>query len=205
MKKHAIPFLALLLTACAPPPPEDTMDAMTTPQTVEEKKEAHKHIHAAKRLNAWTITGAIAASHERKNWTATINWRQQGLNNYLIHLFGPLGGGSVVVEKKGQVITYQDGPKRIRTTNIDNLFYKETGVRVPLHNLYYWVRGVSAPGNIEHSQKDAAGHYTLLRQGGYQITYSNYKTIKGVDLPTKIRVEGQGSKLKLVIKHWKIR
>lgn len=133
-----------------------------------------------------------------------MNWKQQGLNRYRLRLFGPLGGGSVLVEKKGRLITYQDGPKRVTTTNIDQLFYKETGVRVPLHNLYYWVRGVKAPGAIQSSEHDALGHFLTLKQGGYTVQYENYQTIKGVDLPTKLRVTGPGGHLKLIIKHWKI-
>lgn len=197
-------FLAAILTACSPPSPREMTDATKLPTTPAEKTAVKKRLHAAKNVSSWTINGAIAASNQRKNWTASINWKQQGMNQYQIHLFGPLGGGSVIVEKKGPIVTYQDGPKRVKTTNIDELFYKETGVRVPLHNLYYWVRAIPAPGGIQSSTKDPVGHYTSLKQGGYTVTYSGYQTVNGVDLPTKIRVTGPGGRLKLVIKQWKI-
>ncbi|MCH9755784.1 MAG: lipoprotein insertase outer membrane protein LolB [Gammaproteobacteria bacterium] len=191
--------LVLLLTACtAPSPPGVQTD---TPNT---KKPTAARIKAAKHLSSWTITGAVAAKSKRKAWTASLDWKQYNLNRYQLRLFGPLGGGSVLVEKNGRLITYQDGGKRVTTTNIDQLFYKETGVRVPLHNLYYWVRGVKAPGAIQSSQYNATGHLITLKQGGYTIQYENYQTVKGIDLPTKLRVAGPGGHLKLVIKHWEI-
>ncbi len=201
IQKHILTLtLISLLGACATPTPPGT-EAPTTP---EDKKTAAKRINAAKHLSSWRITGAVAAKNKQKAWTASLNWRQQGLNRYQLHLFGPLGGGSVSVEKNGQLVTYKDGAKKVTTSNIDQLFYKETGVRVPLHNLYYWVRGVKAPGAVQSSHKDGAGHYTSLTQSGYTIRYENYQTVKGTDLPTKLRVSGPGGQLKLIIKQWKI-
>jgi outer membrane lipoprotein LolB len=191
--------LTALLTACAPS--HITPEIQTAAQ---QSKSAATRIDAAKHLSAWQITGALAARNKQKNWTASIDWQQQNLNNYQIRLFGPLGGGNVLVKKTGRLITYQDGQKRVTTTNIDQLLYKETGIRVPLHNLYYWVRGVKAPVAIQPSQKDTEGHLSILKQGGYTIRYENYQTVKDTDLPTKLRVTGPGGSLKLVIKHWKI-
>lgn len=201
LKKYAFSLLLTLsLTACAPPtPPGTVLSAGKKPEASTEKT-----VQAAKKLTSWTLIGAVAAKSKQKSWTASINWHQEGMNRYQLRLFGPLGGGSILVEKKGRMITYQDGHKRVTTTNIDQLFYKETGVRVPLHNLYYWVRGVKAPGGVQSSTKDAQGRLISLTQGGYTVMYSGYQTIQGRDLPTKLRVTGPGGSLKLVIKQWKI-
>jgi outer membrane lipoprotein LolB len=191
--------LTLQLTACAPPKLADT-------NRVEQydAKTTAKHINASKHLSSWQITGAVAAKTKNKSWTASLDWRQQTLNRYRLRLYGPLGGGSVLVEKNGRTITYQDGQKKIKTTDIDQLLYKETGVRVPLHNLYYWVRGVKAPGAIQSTEYDAKGHLITLKQGNYTVRYENYQTVKGRALPMKLRVTGPGGSLKLVIKHWEI-
>lgn len=194
--------IATLLTACGPT--RFTSEGQTAASITESKQSRAQRIEAAKHLSAWHITGALAAKNKQKNWTATIDWRQQSLNNYQIRLFGPLGGGSVVVKKNGRLITYNDGEKRVTTTNIDQLLYKQTGIRVPLHNLYYWIRGVKAPGSIQSREIDQMGHLTVLKQSGYTIRYENYQTVKNTDLPTKLRVTGPGGSLKLVIKHWEI-
>ncbi|MDX2346172.1 MAG: lipoprotein insertase outer membrane protein LolB [Legionella sp.] len=191
--------LILQLTACAP----KTLPGTEAIEHYDAKTTA-KHINAAKHLSTWQITGAVAAKTKNKSWTASLDWKQQSLNRYRLRLYGPLGGGSVLVEKNGRIITYQDGQKKIKTTDIDQLLYKETGVRVPLHNLYYWVRGVKAPGAIQSTEYDAKGHLIILKQGGYTIRYEGYQTVKGRDLPTKLRVTGSRGSLKLVIKHWEI-
>ncbi|MCH9716274.1 MAG: lipoprotein insertase outer membrane protein LolB [Gammaproteobacteria bacterium] len=199
IKTRLIPLSFIFsLVACAPPAPPEIQNEQQT------KQSTTKAIIAAKHLSSWTLTGAIAAKSKKKSWTATINWKQQGLNRYQLRLFGPLGGNGVSVEKNGRIITYQDGQKRVKTTNIDQLFYKETGIHVPLHKLYYWVRGVQAPGAIQSSHYDASGRLTTLRQGGYVIHYDGYQTVNHVELPRKIKVTGSEGYLKLVIKHWEI-
>jgi outer membrane lipoprotein LolB len=199
IKKLFILGLILQLTACAPPKLSDT-EAVET----YDAKTTAKHLNASKHLSSWQITGAVAAKTKNKSWTASLDWRQQTLNRYRLRLYGPLGGGSVLVEKNGRIITYHDGQKKTQTTDIDQLLYKETGVRIPLHNLYYWVRGVKAPGAIQSTEYDAKGRLITLTQGGYTVRYEGYQTVKGRALPTKLRVTGREGSLKLVIKQWEI-
>ena len=195
--------LTLSLIACAPPPsPEITSG--TNNDAKATQKTTQKQIIAAKHLSTWQITGAVAAKTKNKSWTASLDWQQQALNRYQLRLYGPLGGGTVLVEKNGRTITYQDGPKKVKTTDIDQLLYRETGVHVPLHNLYYWVRGVKAPGSAQSEQYDAQGHLIQLNQSGYLVHFENYQTIKNKALPMKIRASGPGGSLKLIIKHWEV-
>lgn len=194
-------FWAVLLVmgACAPLPP-----ATTESNTSHTRQEKPKQTPTAQHLSHWTITGAVAAKSKRKAWTATIYWKQQALNRYQLRLMGPFGSESILVEKKGQLITYQEGKKQFTTTDIDKLFYQQTGIRVPLHHLYYWVRGIKAPGAIQSRRHDQSGHLILLVQSGYTIQYENYQTIQTFDLPTKIHIQGPEGQLKLIIKTWEI-
>ena len=203
IKSYLLGLIFILsLSACTTLPSSKIQT--NTPANTEAKSSTATRINAAKHLSSWTITGAVAGKNKQKTWSASLNWKQQGLNRYQLRLFGPLGGNTILVEKNGRFVTYQNGPKHIRTTNIDQLFYKETGVRVPLHNLYYWIRGVKAPGSIQSTQYDAEGHLIALKQNGYTIRYENYQTVKNIDLPSKLRVTGPGGSLKLIIKHWEI-
>ncbi len=155
-------------------------------------------------LSSWELSGAIAARNKKRGWTASINWLQQGPNQYQIRLFGPLGGGTVIVEKHGAVITYRDGPKRISSNNADELLQKQTGVRLPVKNLYYWVRGLPASGSIQAKRVDANNYLIGFTQAGYSIKYTAYTSAGGMTLPSKIHLQGHGVLIKLVIKHWKV-
>jgi outer membrane lipoprotein LolB len=159
---------------------------------------------SATHVSSWNLSGAMAARNSRKGWSAALNWEQQGLNQYQIRLMGPLGGGTVVITKNGGMVTYTDGPKKISSRNADELLMKQTGTRLPVNSLYYWVRGLPAPGQVQSSHIDKNHNLTSLTQAGYTINYSNYILVNNVSLPGKIQLQGRGVLIKLVIKHWSI-
>lgn len=176
------------------------MTVCLTPAIASVKHTAPKNLA----LSSWELSGAIAAKNRRKGWTATLNWLQQGPNQYQIRLFGPLGGGAIIIEKRGAVITLRDGSKRRTSGNADELLKKETGVRLPVKNLYYWVRGLPAPGFVQSAQRGENNHLRSFNQAGYTIDYTEYASVNGMMLPSKIRLQGQGVLIKLVIKHWRV-
>lgn len=203
-------FSFCLLTACAShkTPPEQPPVGPNQPQLNEPQKPAEevegKPSTSAATVSSWEISGAIAARSNKKGWSASLNWVQQGINKYKIRLFGPLGGGTVIVVKNGGVITYSDGPKKITSKNADELLMQQTGIRLPVNNLYYWVRGLPAPGAVQSSNIDKNHNLSTLNQAGYTINYSNYTSINNVSLPGKMQLQGHGATIKVVIKHWKI-
>ncbi len=173
-----------------------------TPQISVTEHSALKT--SASQLSSWQISGAMAARNKQKGWSASLNWLQQGVSQYQIRLFGPLGGGTVIVTKQKGIVTYTDGAKKISSRNADELLMKETGVRLPVNNLYYWVRGLPAPGAVQSQHTDNDHNLSSLTQDGYTINYANYTSINHVSLPGKIQLQGNGVSIKLVIKHWKI-
>lgn len=202
--KHTCISAICLLTACTTPQRTtiEPSSQTTPPKTETQEMTHHSKIALASSITSWQLSGAMAAKNAKKGWTASLDWKQQGPNRYQIRLFGPLGGGTVIIEKHGNVITYQDGPKTITSTNADELLAKKTGVRLPVKNLYYWIRGLPAPGSVTSSNYDTEKRLISLNQAGYNINYTAYTSIKSINLPSKIRLEGHGVMLKLVIKHW---
>jgi outer membrane lipoprotein LolB len=192
-------FSILTLTAC-------TASVMPSKDNYSDKYNTHiKQVaQTAETLSSWHITGAIAAKKNKKAWSASITWEQLDKNNYLIHLFGPLGGGSITLEKKNGLLTYQDGHKIEQSPHEEALIYQQTHVSLPVHQLFYWVRGLKAPGDAQLIQRDSEGHLVQLRQYGYTVYYSNYLLINDIALPTKIRLETPGGLVKVVIKQWYI-
>ena len=155
-------------------------------------------------LSSWELSGAIAARNQKKGWSAAVNWEQQGPNRYRIHLSGPLGGGAVLIESNGDTVTYTDAPKRVSSQHADTLLQQQTGIRLPVHALYYWVRGIPAPGPITSKQYDQQSHLISLSQAGYTIHILGYTSVNHMDLPSKIQLAGHGVVIKLIIKQWHI-
>lgn len=193
--KKTIVVLACLLTACAPPRPSEELPVNKIIPLEKRKAETST-------VSSWTIKGAMAAKTKSKGWSATMNWVQHGPSSYQIRLMGPLGGGTVLIEKQGSTITFHDGPKTSTSTNAEELLLKQTGVRLPVNNLYYWVRGLPAPGGVSSEKHDEYNHLTRLQQAGYTIDFTKYTSVKGIDLPSMIRLEGNGVMVKVVIKSW---
>lgn len=184
-----------LLTACAPPRPAEELPVNKVVPLEKRKAETAT-------ISSFEIKGAMAAKTKSKGWSATMNWVQQGAGSYQIRLMGPLGGGAVAINKSGGVVTFKDGPKTATSSNADELLLKQTGIRLPVNSLYYWVRGLPAPGGVQSEQHDQFNHLTQLRQSGYTINFTKYTSVKGIDLPSMIRLEGNGVMVKVVIKNW---
>lgn len=217
--KRYIVIPICLLTACAPPRPmmEQPMgpqQQLTGPQqAIIDKKEPstvnkvipiEQRKEKTKMVSSWVIRGAMAAKNKAKGWSAAMNWTQNGPGSYQIRLMGPLGAGTVLINKAGKTITFQDGPKKTTSSNADELLSQQTGIRLPVNNLYYWVRGLPAPGKVSSEKHDQYNHLVQLRQSGYTITFGNYTSVKGIDLPGIVRLDGNGVMVKVVIKNWSV-
>lgn len=194
--------LLLLLGGCA------QKNVITNEQTlVTEKTEQTKLKKTSKNpvdLNTWVLSGAMSAKNEKKAWSASVDWQQDGANQYKIRLFGPLGGGAVMIEKQGTMVTYKDGPKVASSKNPDQLLSQQTGVRLPVKNLYYWVRGLAAPTPIQNIQHDTQHNISTLKQDGYHVEYIRYMKVNELYLPNQIRLSGHGINVRFIIKHWHI-
>lgn len=202
--KHLSIVSFCLLTACAPPQQQAQQSAQQSAQDLPTNKviPLEKRKAETATISSWEIKGALAAKNKAKGWSATMNWVQHGPGSYQIRLMGPLGGGAVVINKTGGTITFKDGNKTSTSTNADELLAKQTGIRLPVNNLYYWVRGLPAPGGVQSEQHDQYNHLVQLRQGGYTINFAQYTSVRGIDLPSMIRLDGNGVMIKVVIKKW---
>ncbi|STX30023.1 outer membrane lipoprotein LolB [Legionella beliardensis] len=179
---------------------------LETKSTSGKKQLAEKQIPQASRSapSSWDLSGAMAVRSRNKSSTASVNWYQRGPGSYQIRLFGPLGSGTIMIAKRGGIITLKDGPKTASSSNAEQLLLQQTGIRLPVNNLYYWVRGLPAPGGIQSAKRDTGNRLLLLRQGGYTIQYLGYRTVGKTVLPTHIRLQGNGVFIKLVINRWSI-
>lgn len=220
--------LFFLLAACAPRPetldatqaynprPEPVVpaapiegglaanEAVTEAPNKKETLQTNTRIaETVTRINSWEVSGAMAARNKNKGWSAAVNWLQQGPNRYQIRLSGPLGGGTVIITKNGSIVTLKDGNKTASSANAETLLKQQTGVRIPVSSLFYWVRGIKAPGAVQSEKRDQYGRLMQLRQSGFVIDFLQYTSAGKTILPGIIRMQGNGVFVKLVIKRWK--
>jgi outer membrane lipoprotein LolB len=101
----------------------------------------------------------------------------------------------------------QSGEPAQEAKTAEALIKKSAGWTLPVAQLAYWVRGVPAPKlRITHLQQNQNGLIDQLTQGGWNITYSNYRDqdFNGTTLPLpgKITAEYKDVRLVLAIRTW---
>ena len=195
-KYFLLSILCIIMCACAS-------------HQVTEKNVQEKSIQTAAKTQSKSIptnfklAGAIAVNNNGKGWNASLNWTQKGPNNYSIRLSGPLGGKTVLISKQESNVTYQEDNRIIKANSEEELLKKKANINLPVSNLYYWVRGIPAPGVVDSSKKDGSDNYEIIKQNGFTIVYSQYTTnSNGVMLPRKIKITKQNLTIKVVIKSW---
>jgi outer membrane lipoprotein LolB len=144
----------------------------------------------------------MAAKNKHKSFSAMMQWQQQGPQHFTLRLFGPLNGGTVLIEKRGTHLTYQDGQRTLQSNHPEQLILTETGVKIPINHLYYWLRGIKAPQPVHAQQFNAQGQLIGFEQGGFTLKFTAYTQVDNRLLPSKIDISHPEGGVKIVIKHW---
>lgn len=195
-----LPLLCLI--GCAHTPSVDTLNptVSTTPEVADTKTATPGK--AATPINTWEIRGLMGVKSPKKAFSAQFIWLQQGATHYNLRLMGPFGNGTVVIQRRGGAVSYQDEHRQLTSNNASSLFQKTTGISLPVEALYYWIRGLPAPGGSAQTTYDTQHHLTTLQQAGYRIQYTQYETVNDYALPKKLLLTGNGLVIKVIVKSW---
>ena len=150
----------------------------------------------------WHIKGAMAYRTPKDGQSASLAW-QQNQQQYQINLFGPLGVGRISLNgTRGKHVTLIRDGKEFTAHTPEALMQQQLGWHLPIGNLYYWVRGLPAPGIAKSIQYDEFHHIITLVQQGWTIHYERYTATNGIDLPSKFTLQHSTLNVKVVISSW---
>jgi len=188
--------LLLWLCACATQKPLDQQAGLADFQANRDRLAE---------LHSWHLQGRLALSMAREAWSATLQWTQTP-ENYLLRLIAPLGRGSFELRGDEQGVLLRLAPNQVlRARDPESLLQKQFGWQVPVTGLRYWVRGIPVPDvQIDRLQLDGQGRISVLQQSGWQVTYTDYSSQGGYELPGRIAMANNALKLRLVIKNWEL-
>ncbi len=118
-------------------------------------------------------------------------------------LDGPLGAGGVQVTSDGSAVTVvtsrgerlDNDAARMELTN-------RLGFDPPLSSLRYWILGVPEPGHAAQESLNPQQRLATLEQDGWQIRYTDYMPVGGEWLPSKLTLQRQGVRLRVVVDGW---
>jgi outer membrane lipoprotein LolB len=197
MRKLRYPLIILymiLLSACMTMPAKQAAFNQNIPWSQRQQ--------VLRQIKHWHLQGAIAINTTQKNFTASLDWRQQP-QQYRVTIFGPLGIGTVQIAGKPHLVVLRTADNQLFTARSPNqLLQQQLGWHLPITNLYYWIRGLPAPGTKSVKSFDAYHHIIYMQQQGWNIRYLQYTGAYHTDLPCKIFLNNPRIHLKIVITRW---
>lgn len=193
MSRWSAVLLAAALAGCATPG--------GPPGTGAGQAEREQRILAREH---WALKGRIAVSDGHDGGSARVNW-EAGPDQYELWIYAPLAQGT-------WRLTGDDGRAELtgprgtfRGAEAQTLLAEQLGWHLPVTGLLHWVRGLRAPGDVTSASYDERGRLAELQQGGWTVTYTDWKDYPGLSMPRRIEAEFPPYQVKLVVQDWALK
>ena len=185
--------LAVLLASCRTVPIHETA---AQPQTWETRRP---QLQARDRFE---LKGRVAVATGSEGFNARLRWTQDGKQTRM-SLDGPLGAGGVQVTSDGSAVSIVNSRgERLDNDAARTELAKRLGFDPPLESLRYWILGVPEPGHPAQESLDPHQRLATLQQDGWQIQYTDYMPVGGEWLPSKLTLQRDGVRLRVVVDGW---
>lgn len=182
-----------------------TGTATTAANTTQPALTWEQRYSQLKQVGSWSLNGSVSIQRANKTDMASMQWQQQQPHVFNVALYGPLSLGRISIASSGNSVTLtQSGKQPVSATSAEQLMQQQLGWQLPVSNLYYWVRGIPAPGSTPKMTFDNSNHVLQLVQQGWLIDYQNYQPTQQVDLPHTIVMNNPNLHVRFVIKNWSI-
>ncbi len=185
--------LAVMLASCR------TVPVRETPSQTQSWEVRRPQLQARDRFE---LKGRVAVAAGNDGFNARLRWTQEGKQTRM-SLDGPLGAGGVQVTSNGtDVSIVTSRGERLQNDTARAELAKRLGFDPPLDSLRYWVLGVPEPGHPAQESLDPQQRLATLQQDGWQIQYTGYMAVGGEWLPSKLTLQREGVRLRLVVDGW---
>lgn len=192
IKKWATLSVILLLNACTTAPPPAT--------------EWDKHQHAVSAIHDYNAKGKVAFISPEQRISASFYWQQRG-DNTRLQLTNFLGSTLLKLEMSptGAKVTDNDG-NDYYGTDATRLFYRLTGVELPVTALPFWIKGL--PTSKDQFQLGEDNRLSTLSQKtgeqSWKVNYQSYHADTSPALPNKVKINQNKQRVNLVVSDWNI-
>lgn len=198
----------IIINGCSQLPP--TQVGSTIPDAVKPntKEEAwQKRQDYLKGKQAWNLNSKVALRFGEENVSFRLNWLQQPAMQYVMQIINPLTGALVarLSRNSGGVSLLADNGKLYQDSDEERLLQNQSGLKLPVKGMQYWVRGITSPNHkVDALQLDAMGRPQVLQQAGWKITYSRYANNNYNAMPNRVVLVRSKDDVyvKMIAKQW---
>lgn len=186
----------LVVTACAPTP---ARHVPTDAEALWARRAAELG-----RLDRWDFAGRIAVRSGEKGWNGAVRWSQAG-ERFEALITGPLGTGVGSLQGGPGGVLFRDAKgHELRSHDPDALLAEQLEVRLPVSGFPYWILGMPQPDRPYVKKLDGSGRLARLTQDGWQIEFQRYEPLDHLDLPARIELVHDDTRVRLVLDRWQI-
>ena len=188
---------SLLLAGCfSAVKPEVAADTANSEQA-QHNWEARRA--TLRQVQNFSLQGRLAESG-LVSFGGALSWIQTG-PTFQARFYGPLGVGAVAISGSPGNMEIQNKNGTYQTQQPEALMQQQFGWSLPVDGLRYWVLGLPAPGAVA-LKLDEGGHILSMQQNGWELVYSEYQNIAGLDLPKKFALSDPQRGFKVFIDVW---
>lgn len=161
----------------------------------------------AELLNAvetWGLLGKISLDDGEQGGSGKLRWDVKPGHSEL-NFHGAMGRGAWQLQAgpQGARLKMADGTEQ-SAANVNELIQDNVGWPVPLDALHWWVRGLAAPGSAENEEIGSDGLLVSLLQFGWNVSFTRYDSVEGVELPVRLTATQNDYRVKLAISRWRM-
>ena len=155
---------------------------------------------ALQQLHTFSLQGRLAESG-LVSFGGALSWMQDGAE-FQARFYGPLGVGAVAISGTPEDMEVRSKDGTTRTRDPEAFMQQQFGWSLPLRGLRYWVLGLPAPGGQTALKLDEFGHILALKQDGWELSYSEYQSVAGLELPKKFTISDSERGFKVFVDTW---
>jgi outer membrane lipoprotein LolB len=149
----------------------------------------------------FSFNGRFAVTQGERRDSAGVSWVHSQLADEIL-LLAPLGQTVARIHRDKDEATLDANGKHHTAQDMEALMQQVLGWQLPLSGLSRWVTGLPSPNGEFSVELGANGQLSLLRQQGWEISYSRYAATTADALPLRLKLQREGMEVVLLIDEW---
>ncbi len=185
-------FLSTLV-GCATTPSVSYVDA-------QRSRSWQQFSNQNSQIDTFKLSGRVSVISQGESHQVTVNWKYNP-SEYSLKLTGPFHAGGAIIHKSSEGLTLSMNDETpYRAISPETLMEQALGWSAPVSALRYWILGIPMPDAPFEASVDELGQPHLMRQHGWSIIYDRFQS----GLPTRLAMESENARLKIIIQKWEI-